>query len=124
MKKTNYYRAFGGLIFLLCCSITFAFGGRPPKKSGNDTKLVTVIGHVNVYGSMPQTYLGIVTEDKKVYTILAEKDVLVQLQKTQGKMIAFTGEIIQKDDTENKSMPFQTLKDGKFNLTSWKIVQN
>ncbi|OJF75932.1 MAG: hypothetical protein BKP49_09760 [Treponema sp. CETP13] len=118
MKKINNYRVFISIVLLLCCSIAFAFGGRPPKKAVT----VTVIGHVNVYGSMPHTYLGIVTEDKKAYTIIAEKDVLAQLQKNQGKTIAFTGEIIPRNDKKNKDIGFQTLKDGNFKLKSWEII--
>lgn len=122
--STNYIRLLSVLSILCCCSFLSAFGGRAADKDPSENKeRVTIVGHINVYGSMPHTYLGIVADDKKEYTILAEKDILSQLQKTQGQIIAFTGVVIPRDDENGTKMLFQTLKDGKFELVSWQIIK-
>jgi uncharacterized lipoprotein YajG len=133
MNIKKYTRVLAVIIVLLCSSFISAFGVREAESDilvvdnqqivKENTALVTITGHINVYGSMPHTYLGIVTEDKKVYTVLADKDVLSQLQKTQGKSVALTGIIISRDENSTK-MLFQTLKNGQFKLKSWKILEN
>ena len=128
MDIKKYTRVLAVILVLLCSSFISAFGVHETKSDNQsvvkeNTALVTITGYIKVYGAMPHTYLGIVTEDKKNYTVLADKDVLSQLQKTQGKSVALTGNIILRDENSTK-MLFQTLKDGQFKLKDWKILEN
>jgi uncharacterized lipoprotein YajG len=123
MSKNKFTRIIAVVGILLCCSFVSAFGGRPPANEVSESEVLeTIIGHVNVYGAEPHTYLGIVTGDDKSYTILAEKNVLSELQCAQGKQIAFRGVIIPREDENGTKMLYQTLKNGKFKLTSWTVV--
>ncbi len=76
----------------------------------------SVIGYIKVYGNEPHTYLGIETQEDKVYTVVADKEILDELQKNQGYLIQLDGTI-----TEKKT-PFM----GKFQfeVKNWNIVSN
>lgn len=80
----------------------------------------TITGLVHVYGNDPFSYIGIVTDDKKKYTIIADDDVLIDLRKSQGNKIQISGFITKND---NKNEITNMLKDGKINVIEWKYVK-
>lgn len=99
------------IIFLLLSGMLFC------SFSKNTTK--TVKGFVHVYGNEPFTYLGIETEDNKRYAISASEEEISKLWKTQGNKIEITGIIISPE--ENIKAP-DMLKDGKIEVSEWKVV--
>ena len=58
----------------------------------------SVEGFIKVYGNEPHTYLGIETQDGKIFILKAEDEILTELQKQQGYLLKLDGKII-----ENKS---------------------
>ena len=58
----------------------------------------SVEGYIKVYGNEPHTYLGIETQDGKVFVLKAEKELLDELQNQQGYLLKLDGKFI-----ENKS---------------------
>ena len=81
---------------------------------------VEISGHISVYGSEPHTFIGIVSDDGRQYTIKADPDVLKELRLLQGKHIRFTGSVVSVKDEAGFS--FQMLKDGVFVLEVWGVI--
>ena len=75
----------------------------------------SVEGFIKVYGNEPHTYLGIETQDGKVFVLKADKDVLSELQKQQGYLLKLDGKII-----ENKSNVL--FNKNQFEVVEWSKV--
>jgi len=103
------------IILILLISIAAScFAYSKPAKA----KIDSVTGYINVYGNEPFTFIGIVTDDGKEYTISADDSILKELQKTQGKKIEIKGTI------EKSEKPgFNQLKNGRIILLEWKYVK-
>ncbi len=103
-------------LILLICIATSCFAYSKPAKAKAKTDSVT--GYINVYGNEPFTFIGIVTDDDKQYTITADDSILKELRKTQGKKIEIKGTI------EKSEKPgFNELKNGRIILLEWKYVK-
>ena len=107
-KRTNRFlvilAVLGGLLF---CSY-----------SKNNNK--TVKGYIHVYGNEPFTYIGIETTDNKKYAISAAEEEIAKLWKTQGSLVEIEGIIIPK---EGDAKELNMLKDGKIEVSGWKVVK-
>lgn len=88
------------------------------KPEGVDKNLDSVIGNVVIYGNEPFTTVGFVTKDEKQYSLLAEKEILKELRKTQGRKIEIKGTI---EKSENGSI--DEMKDGAIIVLEWKYVK-
>jgi hypothetical protein len=76
---------------------------------------MTVTGLVHIYGSAPHTYVGLVTDEGKEYSLqVAEKSsvTLKQLSDLQGVHLELAGVMRKYKHTEIKG--FMELKDGLF----------
>lgn len=109
MKKTIL------LISLLFATfLCFAFS----KADKNQKNLDQVTGLIRVYGNEPFTFLGIETEDGKLYSIKADKKLTSELQSSQGNQIEIKGTIEKaEENTLNR------LKDGFIIVSEWKLVK-
>ena len=90
------------LVVQIICGFSLFSMGKAPD---------SVEGYVKVYGNVPHTYLGIETQDGKVFAIKAEKEVLSELKKQQGYLIKFDGKIL-----ENKA-------NALFNKNQFEVVE-
>ena len=103
------------IILILLISIAAScFAYSKPAKAKTDS----VTGYINVYGNEPFTFIGIVTDDGKEYTISADDSILKELQKTQGKKIEIKGTI-----EKSEKAGFNQLKNGRIILLEWKYVK-
>lgn len=105
------------IFFLMLCSMALCFSYSKPSKSVKDNSN-TVTGYIKVYGNEPFTFIGLVTEDEKEYSLKASDEVLAELRKAQGKKIEIKGTI---EKSEKASM--NELKDGNLIVIEWKIVK-
>ena len=102
------------LLILLICIAGTCFAYSKPAKAKTDS----ITGYINVYGNEPFTFIGIVTDDDKEYSISADDSILKELQKTQGKKIEIKGTI------EKSEKPgFNQLKNGRIILLEWKYIK-
>jgi hypothetical protein len=114
------------LVIAVCCSAGgFSLSLHRPKQAPDqanshiqDDRTVTLRGHIQIYGSEPHTFVGIVTDDGAQYTLTADADVLNELRHNQGKELLLTGTV--RSGTSEENPAFRTLKDGEFVLESWK----
>ncbi|SFI52940.1 hypothetical protein SAMN04487775_102215 [Treponema bryantii] len=104
------------IFFLILCSMSLCFAYSKPKKAAGNTDAVT--GYIKVYGNEPFTFIGLVTEDEKEYSLKASDEVLAELRKVQGKKIEIKGTI---EKSEQLSM--NELKDGNLIVLEWKVVK-
>ena len=102
------------LLILLICIAGTCFAYSKPAKAKTDS----ITGYINVYGNEPFTFIGIVTDDDKEYSISADDSILKELQKTHGKKIEIIGTI---EKTEKSG--FNQLKNGRIILLEWKYVK-
>ena len=75
----------------------------------------SVEGYIKVYGNEPHTYLGIETQDGKVFVLKAEKELLDELQNQQGYLLKLDGKFI-----ENKSNVL--FSKNQFEVVEWSKV--
>ena len=75
----------------------------------------SVEGYINIYGNEPHTYLGIETQDGKVFVLKAEKELLDELQNQQGYLLKLDGKFI-----ENKSNVL--FSKNQFEVIEWSKV--
>ena len=57
----------------------------------------SVEGFIKVYGNEPHTYLGIETQDGKIFILKAEDEILTELQNQQGYLLKLDGKIIENE---------------------------
>ncbi len=88
--------------------------------SFSKNNIKTVRGYIHVYGNEPFTFIGIQTQDKKEYTIIAADEVCKELQDSQGKLLEITGIITSPKDN---SFELNMLKNGKIELIEWGFVK-
>ena len=86
--------------------------------SYSEPKVKTIRGTITCYGAEPMTYPGVTTTKGKEYLIIASTETKQELLARQGRLIEFTGFII--DDKEN--LPPLSLKDGAFKIETWEVV--
>ena len=127
--------------FILFSTITisgcFSFGNRekansPQNPSNNDAETITavnsaaaneggdrkIIGTVQIYGSEPHTFVGIVDQDKTEYAVYPAS-MEDELRKLQGYLIEFT--VIFLDEPQGYGSLF--LKGGTVTPVKWEIIQ-
>jgi hypothetical protein len=75
----------------------------------------SVEGLVKVYGNEPHTYLGIETQDGKIFILKAEEEILSELQKQQGYLLKLSGKIIE---AKSKSL----FDKDQFEVVEWSKV--
>lgn len=75
----------------------------------------SVEGFIKVYGNEPHTYLGIETQDGKIFILKAEDEILTELQKQQGYLLKLDGKII-----ENKSNVL--FNKNQFEVVEWSKI--
>lgn len=103
MKKSIF-----AVIFLVAMTSIFAWGGKK-----------TITGHIQIYGNAPFTFVGFVTDDGEEYSldIDSKADFTIKDIKThQGELLKLTGVVNEKE-----LMGFQTLKDGRFIVSKFKV---
>ena len=86
--------------------------------SYSEPKVKTIKGTIKSYGAEPMTYPGVTTTKGKEYLIVASTETKQELLARQGKLIEFTGFIIN-DEAE---LPPMSLKDGAFKIETWEVV--
>ena len=102
------------IIFLSLFVIIFSLS------SFSRSNIKTLRGYIHVYGNEPFTFIGIKTQDKKEYTIIADDEVCKELRDSQGKLLEITGLITSpKEDSFELNM----LKNGKIELIEWGLVK-
>jgi len=102
-----------------CISCLSALG----KKDMNKDEIITETGVIQMYGNMPFSFPGIVTEEGKKYTISTDdKKLMDQVLKCAGKRVLVKGTVNYPENTENKKV-FQMLKDGFFLIEEIEIVK-
>ncbi|MCR5188111.1 MAG: hypothetical protein K6C97_04185 [Treponema sp.] len=107
------------LSLILLCSAAILFAYSKPAKA----KSLTLSGHIQVYGNEPFTFIGLVTDDGKEYSLQAENEVLSELRKSQGYKIEITGFLEAKEKSSDGSVIApNTLKDGIITLSEWKFI--
>ena len=107
------------LIMLLMSLSCLCFGF---SKAGKSSKgLTEVSGFIHVYGNEPFTFIGIETTDGKQYTLKADKDILIELQASQGNKIEIKG-TVEKNKDKNKAS-INELKDGNLTVLEWKLAE-
>lgn len=86
---------------------------------------VQINGYIRVYGSEPFTFIGIVTDDEKKYTIQADEKTISELRLLQGEEITFYGVIIPpKVDASGKLVIEKNrLKDGFFEVKQYEVIK-
>ncbi len=97
------------LLILIAGFGAFAFG----KKS--------IKGHIKIYGNSPFTFVGFVTEDGEKYSLDIDPKAdftLKDIQQHQGETLKLTGIVNDKE-----LIGFQTLKDGRFVVSKFKVVE-
>ncbi len=83
---------------------------------------ISLSGFVHVYGNEPFSFLGFKSDDGRELKIQADKDILSELQNSQGKKIEITGLLensSQKESQDQKISP-DMLKDGIIIVSKWK----
>ena len=75
----------------------------------------SVEGFIKVYGNEPHTYLGIETQDGKIFILKAEEEILAELQNQQGYLLKLDGKII-----EAKSKSF--FNKNQFEVVEWSKI--
>ncbi len=111
----------GLLAIILIFTSVFCFAYSKPKHDDS----ITVQGMIHVYGNEPFTYIGIVCDSGEEYSLKADKKVLSELQKTQGKKIQIKGLPEKSDKPKESDGPVfkpNTLKNGDLNVIEWKFV--
>lgn len=101
-------------IFIL---ITFLFCFFSISFSKNNNMIIK--GYIKSYGNEPFTQIGIETVDKKQYSIKADQTIIDELSVMGGRLIEFKGLIIKE---EINDFAFN-LKDGTFEVISWKVLK-
>lgn len=98
------------LIFTFIFSISaFAFG----KKN--------IAGYIQVYGNAPLTFIGFTTDEGEEYSIDIDSKAdftIDDIKIHQGKYLKLTGIVNEKE-----LLGFQTLKDGRFIVSKFKIIE-
>ena len=86
---------------------------------GQGTKnLIKIIGRVQIYGSEPHTFVGIVGEDGTEFAVYPPEQE-EKLRKLQGRLIEFT--VIFLDEPKTYGSLF--LKGGTINPVEWSIIR-
>lgn len=75
----------------------------------------SVEGFIKVYGNEPHTYLGIETQDGKIFILKAEDEILTELQNQQGYLLKLAGKIIE---TKSKVL----FNKNQFEVVEWSKV--
>lgn len=104
MKKT-----FLIAVLMVAGLAAFAFG----KKS--------IKGHIQIYGNEPFTFVGFITENDEEYSLDIDPKAeftIKDIQKLQGKPLKLTGVVNDKE-----LIGFQTLKNGRFVVSKFKVVE-
>lgn len=81
----------------------------------------TIIGHIEIYGNAPFTFIGFITNDGEKYTLDIDSDADFTIQditKHQGEYLKLTGIVNEKE-----LMGFQTLKNGRFVVSKFKVLK-
>ena len=87
--------------------------------SYSEPKVKTIRGTIKSYGAEPLTYPGVTTTKGKEYIIIASEETKQELLARQGKLIEFTGFIINDKD----ALPSESLKDGAFKIETWQVIE-
>lgn len=85
--------------------------------ANNMNNTIRIRGTVQVYGSEPRTYVGIVTEDGVEYSVFPQSHE-AELRSLQGRLIDFT--VILLDQMQGYGSLF--LRGGTVTPVSWEIV--
>lgn len=96
------------VLFLAACA--FAFGKK------------TISGHIRIYGSTPMTFVGFVTDTGEEYSldIDPKADFTIEdINALQGRHLKLTGVVNEKE-----LIGFQTLKDGRFMVSKYKVSKD
>ena len=75
----------------------------------------SVEGYIKVYGNEPHTYLGIETQDGKVFILKSEDEILSELQNQQGYLLELRGKIEETKKT-------LVIKHDYFEVIEWSKV--
>jgi len=80
----------------------------------------SIIGHIQIYGNAPFTFVGFITESGEKYSLDVDSSAdfsIKDIKKNQGKRLKLTGSINEKE-----LQGFQTLKNGRFIVKKYKIL--
>jgi hypothetical protein len=99
------------LCFVLAAFYAFSCASQPPVE--NTAKL---IGRIEIYGSEPRTFVGIVDEDGVSYAVYAPSHEQ-ELRKLQGRLIEFT--VVFLDESQG----YRGLKGGIVATVKWEIIR-
>ena len=106
MKKTSFVAA---LLALVVACGAFAFGK------------TAVVGRIKIYGSAPMTFVGFVAETGEQYSLDIAPNAKFSLQELcehQGEPLRLTGVVNKKE-----LFGFQTLADGRFVVSKYKVLK-
>ena len=117
------------LLFFIIIFNLFSFGKREtvtshpldgsfPSEHLNTGNSINISGRVQIYGNEPHTFVGIVSEDRKVYSVYPQSQEQV-LMGLQGYLINFT--VVLLDEAQGYGSLF--LRDGTVTVISWKIKE-
>lgn len=104
------------LMILLITGMGICFAYSKPDKAKES--LETVTGYIRTYGNEPFTFIGLVTQDGKEYTIKADEKSLKQLNNIFKEKIQIKGKITKSDVAG-----FNELKDGNLIVIEWKKIK-
>ncbi len=112
MKKKTIIKGIFIFIIMSCTFISLC--------SFRKNNMQTVEGYIFIYGNEPFTFIGIKTDNNKEYSISASDDIKKEIRTSQGKKIQIIGIIIKPDP---EKIELEGLKDGKIEVSSWKIIK-
>lgn len=105
MKLKNYVKIFMCVLmsFLWLCPAVASSSSKKTQPTE-----ITATGFVQVFGNEPHTWLGLVTDDGKQYTLLGSKNTISALHEMQGLRLTVTGQFSAKNNAD-----YQVLRDGE-----------
>lgn len=104
----------------MCFATIFAMGNRA-KLDEAGRSIISVKGNIVVFGNEPHTWLGLKTEDDKVYNLVAEEKILTDLRKKQGLILEITGGYEPVE--EGKKLNLTQFPDGTIYVHSVKVAK-
>ena len=106
------------LVIISMAAICFAYS----KPNTNTATEVKKTGVITLYGNEPFSFPGLDCANGEQYSIKAEKEVIEDLRKTQGKKIEITG-YIENEKSDQNTLVLDKLKDGFLIVKEWKYVK-
>ena len=99
-------------------TVGFTSHGNTNQADADENNTAKIIGRIQVYGSEPHTFVGIIDQDKTEYAVYpASRE--EELRRLQGHLIEFT--VVFLDEPQGYGSLF--LKGGTVTPVKWELIQ-